>query len=146
EATKPNLWAPLAAVSSEHSQGFPLRVSRRSERDRILLLSGPFLLCLSVTCAGTIQGQLAMDPAVRLIGNLGQHKQIVSAKRPRRLPVAVLVPIRPRECNGVPRPLVRLLAPDSGLQTTVPNRLSRTLFRSVLRCSPTARAILRTHD
>src|SRR5262245_41581160 len=106
EDTKPNLWAPLATISPEHFRGFPLQVSRRlSERD-ILLLSDSFLICLSVACARSILGHLAMNPAVRLVRNLCQHEQIVSAERPRRLPVAGLVPVRPRECHGVPGPLV----------------------------------------
>src|SRR5207244_2281046 len=102
-------------------------------------------LLMSITCARSIVSHLAMDPSVSLVRKLCQHKQIVSAERPRRLPVAGLVPVRPCECNGVPGARLRFLSPDGGLQTTVADRLRWTLFRRFLRCRAAARPILRNH-
>jgi hypothetical protein len=46
----------------------------------VLVQSGSFLLYLSVVRARSILRDLAMDPAVRLVSELCQDKQIVSAE------------------------------------------------------------------
>src|SRR5437868_349900 len=80
--TKPNLWAPLAAVSPEHFQEFPLQVSRRAFR-REYHHSLPRLPPLAVRCLRWQHpGPSGDEPAMRLVRKLCQQQQIVSAEGP----------------------------------------------------------------
>ena len=105
-------------------EGYPSRSLGELERD-ISFRFRSFLLCRSFSFARSVLGKLATDPAVGLVGEFCQKQQIIAAKRPRRLPVAGLILVPPRESDGVPWTFVRLLLPDSGFQTTITDRLFR---------------------
>src|SRR5262249_14978976 len=94
-----------------------------------LFPGGCFLLALLL-----LAGRMFQDKGVGDVGHLGDQEQVVSAEPVRRLPLAGLAPIEPRQGDVEPRPLLALVLPDRRSDVLEPDGVDGPSLRLDLLC------------